>query len=154
MSRDLDDLCMKVIEACKKGNQVSKVDGAAVFISPIGSDPALPIEYETEGDFLDMSKFSAPFNNSIGKIMAKRLSKEQLEQRAKGTPAASPWEHFENGDFVDYYAPSIDGVYVSCPETGRHLFTSQNAAIDAATRYQNKVREYLTKNGDALMIGN
>lgn len=78
--------------------------------------------------------------------MVKYVGKEQLKQRAKGTPSAAPWEHFENGNFVDYYAPSIDGVYVSCPETGRHLFTSQNAAIEAATRYQKKVREYLENN--------
>lgn len=84
--------------------------------------------------------------------MSNKISIDQLQQRASGTPSAAPWEQYENGNFVDYFAPSIDGVYVSDPDTGRHLYSSQNDAVCAAQRYQDKVREYLAKNIDSACV--
>lgn len=71
------------------------------------------------------------------------LSIETLKKRATGEVHAGPWEEIENGDFVDYFAPMIDSVYVTDPLTGRHAFKTQAEAIAGAQRYQAKVREHL-----------
>lgn len=75
--------------------------------------------------------------------MSYKLSSAELELRANGVPKVGILSQFENGNFVDYFAPMIDEIYVTDPETGSYRFTTEHEAEAGAKRYQKSVRERL-----------